>query len=705
MLICGLQKTTLIDYPGKVAATVFLAGCNFRCPFCYNLELVLPAETREHPKIPEKTLFNFLKERKGLLEGVCLSIAGNEPVVIRNSKLLKHLPIEKLWDNTKSVNYRIDPIPHEYQKINLECLTKNGFKRAKEIIRHKTKELYKIIASPGNYNVKLTAGHSIFVLTKKGLKVIKKGDFLLYANSGITNHSHQIKAVDFIDYLPDSKDWIITKAHIRHKFSNLRMGIPRKIHIDKQFCELLGYAVAEGSSKYRYFKKKKANISGYQFSLGNEPRLAKKILKLYRSIFNSKVGTIYKKIKPSGKPQYNVIVGNSLVSGFVNKLIGEGFIQKHIPTIIFNTTTENKIAFLKALIEGDGYKRIRQKRTQQEISIKTSSPYLATDIIFLTNTLGVFSWVEENRKRPGHKKSFRVVISSNFFDKICFKKQIKTNYSFNTRIKGIPKVLIDYALRGQKRINVERLKKWIDLFNISKEKKRTGIRFGFLTRKGNISMKTKRIQFLYNLVKNWDIKEIKSIRKIKLKQPQYVYDLTVPGNHSFVGGTGSFLLHNSGGEPTIHKGLPDFIKKIKRLDYIVKLDTNGSNPKMLKDLIDKKLIDYVAMDIKAPLKNQKYDEATGTKVNLDKIKKSIELVKNSAVDYEFRTTIIPTLHTKEDIVQIARELSPSKKYFLQNFKPEKTINPSFEKIKPYPQEKLLEIQKAISPFFEICRIR
>ena len=167
-----------------------------------------------------------------------------------------------------------------------------------------------------------------------------------------------------------------------------------------------------------------------------------------------------------------------------------------------------------------------------------------------------------------------------------------------------------------------------------------------------------------------------------------------------------------GGEPTIYKELPGFIKKIKKLGYLIKLDTNGSNPEVLKNLINKKLIDYVAMDIKAPLKNQrprtkkqKYDKVTGVRTVLSKIKKSIEVIKNSGIDYEFRTTVVPVLHKKEDILQIAREISPAKKYYLQNFRPEKTINPKFEKIKPYPQEYLLEIQKAISPFFEICQVR
>jgi len=173
-----------------------------------------------------------------------------------------------------------------------------------------------------------------------------------------------------------------------------------------------------------------------------------------------------------------------------------------------------------------------------------------------------------------------------------------------------------------------------------------------------------------------------------------------------------------GGEPTINKKLPNFIKKIKKLGYAVKLDTNGSNPKMLKNLVNEKLIDYVAMDIKTPLAQfsislprrqagnfpacarvsagrrfSKYDKATGVKADLNKIKKSIEIIKNSGIDYEFRTTVVPGVHTKEDILQIAKEITPAKKYYLQNFQPEKTINPKFEKIRPFSQNQLKNIQK------------
>jgi len=164
-----------------------------------------------------------------------------------------------------------------------------------------------------------------------------------------------------------------------------------------------------------------------------------------------------------------------------------------------------------------------------------------------------------------------------------------------------------------------------------------------------------------------------------------------------------------GGEPTIHEDLPQFIKKIKKMSFSVKLDTNGSNPRALQGLFEAGLLDYVAMDIKQGqnLKdgNQKYNEAIGIKIDLAMIKKSVDLIKNSGVDYEFRTTVVPHIHTKEDIIGIAKWIAPAKKYYLQNFLPEKTIDPGFENQRPFSDEDLSAIQKAVAPLFEICEIR
>ena len=155
-----------------------------------------------------------------------------------------------------------------------------------------------------------------------------------------------------------------------------------------------------------------------------------------------------------------------------------------------------------------------------------------------------------------------------------------------------------------------------------------------------------------------------------------------------------------GGEPTLQKDLESFVKKIKKMDYSVKLDTNGSNPKMLKRLIDKNLIDYVAMDIKLP--KERYKELF---LKIEDIEKSINILKQDKVDYEFRTTVVPTVLKKEDILKIVKWISGANSYYLQNFKPEKTLDPHFEKIKPYSEKYLVGIKKAISPFFKNCELR
>lgn len=128
----------------------------------------------------------------------------------------------------------------------------------------------------------------------------------------------------------------------------------------------------------------------------------------------------------------------------------------------------------------------------------------------------------------------------------------------------------------------------------------------------------------------------------------------------------------TGGEPTLHPDLPDFISKIKALGMHVKLDTNGTNPAMLKALVNDKLIDYVAMDIKnSP---EKYEETAGA-VNLcmDHILESVEFLLSSPVDYEFRTTIVKELHTIEDMISIGQWIKGAKAYYLQSYKDSEDI--------------------------------
>ena len=161
-----------------------------------------------------------------------------------------------------------------------------------------------------------------------------------------------------------------------------------------------------------------------------------------------------------------------------------------------------------------------------------------------------------------------------------------------------------------------------------------------------------------------------------------------------------------GGEPTINKDLPKFIEKIKNMGFAVKLDSNGSNPKMLKELVDLKIVDYVAMDVKSAISNPAYESLMMEGATLDKIRESVEFLKLGKVDFEFRTTVVNSIHTKEEFLEIAKWIGgPNVKYYLQNFRAEKTIDPEFEKIKPFSDEFLKNIAKEISPYFKECQVR
>lgn len=122
----------------------------------------------------------------------------------------------------------------------------------------------------------------------------------------------------------------------------------------------------------------------------------------------------------------------------------------------------------------------------------------------------------------------------------------------------------------------------------------------------------------------------------------------------------------TGGEPLLQRDIASFLEKVKDLGFAVKLDTNGSFPERLSALTEKGLVDYIAMDIKNT--PEKYSLTAGTDIDTDKIKRSVDIIKCSGIDHEFRTTVTAQHHTAQDIVNIARWLGKNEKYYLQQFR-------------------------------------
>ena len=159
----------------------------------------------------------------------------------------------------------------------------------------------------------------------------------------------------------------------------------------------------------------------------------------------------------------------------------------------------------------------------------------------------------------------------------------------------------------------------------------------------------------------------------------------------------------TGGEPTLQKDLHKKKKKIKDLDFCVKLDTNGTNPNVIKQLLDLKLLDYIAMDIKAPL--SLYESITNVKFDTSKIAESIDLIKNSNIDYEFRTTVIKSQLSLENFKQIGEEIRGAKAYYLQEFIPTKILDESLMNEKSYTKEEFKNICNILKDYVEICDFR
>ncbi|MFH1445449.1 MAG: anaerobic ribonucleoside-triphosphate reductase activating protein [Nanoarchaeota archaeon] len=724
MKIKGFRKMSLIDYPGKTCSIVFLGGCNFKCPFCQNPDLICNVD--KIPDISEDEILNYIKGKRKWIDGVCMSVAKDERVLIKENKNLKNIPIEMLWNENKKTTYLRK---FESQKCDkIEALTLNHkFQKVNEIIRHKTKEIYNIFLTTG-YKVSATGSHSVFTLSKNGfitknVSELKTKDYLLTPKKivndniikriNISNYFEQelkkskkemlkrkyywIKIIknifkSKISYIEAANKYKVNRHTIVRYINAYKLGkleefcynskpnllwikndflwvgknkiMRTKISVTKELAEFLGYTVAEGS-----LRKK-----SYTLSLGDEPKLAERVLSLYRKIFKSNKGVIRKRKSKTGNHQYSIIFGGKYVGMLLDKIVGHLAVNKKIPEIIFNTTKTNQRAFIVALNVGDGHIRERITNSSEEFSIKTISKQLVCDLIILLKFFGIHALITEEKEKYNQKRSYKIHFHGNQYQKLNLKRKVKTKYSFLTNIEGIPKEFLDMKdhikYKKQNRINSD-----------------------------DVPLKYR--NKVYEIAKKWNILKIKKITKNRTNL--YVYDLVVPGNNSFIGGLGPILLHNTGGEPTLYNNLPEFIKKIKDMGFLVKLDTNGSNPEILKNLIDKKLVDYIAMDIKASL--ERYSEASGCDVNLDDIKKSVDIIRKSGVDYEFRTTILPRLFTKDDAIKIGKWLNGSKRFFLQQFRPMITLDRSFENENSYSKKELREIAEIMKPYFDLVVIR
>lgn len=159
----------------------------------------------------------------------------------------------------------------------------------------------------------------------------------------------------------------------------------------------------------------------------------------------------------------------------------------------------------------------------------------------------------------------------------------------------------------------------------------------------------------------------------------------------------------TGGEPTVHDDLIPFIKRIRDMGFLVKLDSNGTQPAVLEQIQKEKLVDYIAMDMKAPLTS--YEHTVGRPVDAFALKKSIAIIMNGDIEYEFRTTIVKSLLSYEDLHLIGESIRGAQNYYLQKFVPTKTLNPAFIRKTTYTDAEFEEMRTIMSTYVQTCSIR
>lgn len=160
----------------------------------------------------------------------------------------------------------------------------------------------------------------------------------------------------------------------------------------------------------------------------------------------------------------------------------------------------------------------------------------------------------------------------------------------------------------------------------------------------------------------------------------------------------------TGGEPSLHQDLNTLLMKIKKLRYKIKLDTNGYRPEVLEELFSAKLVDYVAMDVKAPL-DESCSRAAGVEIDLDRIRRSIGAIIGSGLPHEFRTTVVPGIHTVEAIEKAGESLRGARRWAIQQFIPAQADDPALRSLPPLPESEVREMQRRGQAFVDKCLIR
>ncbi len=538
-----------------------------------------------------------------------------------------------------------------------------NFSPIKKYYERETSSLLEIRPFLHSDAISCTLNHEFFVYNSKANEFIKKE--AQYINAKEDYLVIPIPQKEIFNYKLDVNNAIedlYQELTFRQRFNNFFED--KFIEVTPKFMRLLGYYLSEGCSSK---KKERKNSYYISFTFNSEE---KEYIKDTREIFFEIFKTELREVENKKCNRVTLVSDKGIIGIFLRHYFGEDVYNKKIPTEFLYLDKNLQKQLIVGLFRGDGISSRAYIRKYRKQRIQITSKILLYQISLILLRLSI--------KHSVSRKEI-IIADNNIFDilgqgDLISKKSIDTSKRYG---------FIDNSYLYLKIKSINRIEKRAKVYNLE----------------------INNLSHSYNV----NLISVSNCHNPELVNPE-LFEAPIPERDilSFLANRRGKLdaVEITGGEPVLQPDLIDFMSELKKLGYLVKLDTNGSNPEIISEAIEREIVDYLAMDVKAPL--EIYREITKSRVDPAKIEHSIELIMSSGLDYEFRTTVVKTQLSKRDVLEIGRLIRGSKRYVLQKFVGVKVLNTKFlDEVFLYTDDELEYLRDAVKRkgYVAECEVR
>ena len=528
-----------------------------------------------------------------------------------------------------------------------------NFSPIKKYYERETSSLLEIRPFLHSDAISCTLNHEFFVYNSKANEFIKKEAQYINAKE------------DYLVITIPQKEIFNYKLDVNNAIEDLYQELDKFVEVTPKFTRLLGYYLSEGCSSKDIGRKNSYYVA---FTFNSKE---KEYIRDTKEIFSETFKTELKEVEGKKCKTLSLVSYKGIIGLFFKYYFGEDVYNKKLPTEFIYLDKDLQKQLIIGLFRGDGLTSPDFIKKYKKQRIQITSKLLRYQISLILLRLGIKHSVFRKEIIISDKRIFDLLGLSHLISK----KVINTSNR--------------YGFLDDKHL-------YLKINSVKKINKKTKVY--------NLEIDNPTHSYNVNLI------SVSNCHNPELVDPkQFSNPISEKTIFSFLEERRGKLdaVEITGGEPTLQPDLIDFIRKIKKLDYLVKLDSNGSKPEILSEAIEREIVDYIAMDVKAPL--ERYREITGSRVDPAKIEHSIELIMSSGLNYEFRTTIVKSQLGKRDILEIGRLIRGSKRYILQQFVPVKVLDKKFldEDEVVYTDDELEYLRNAVKRkgYVAECKVR